>query len=109
MSDVFDDGRLEDPRVLAAFDGAAAPPRRVGRPGADRGRRRNVEALAALEAESQPRAVVAAGEDARLLRAVLEPWCPVPFVAWPGPGPARLGRVRSTWSRCSGPAAAGTS
>jgi hypothetical protein len=44
------------------------------------------EALAALEPESQPRAVVATGEDARLLRAVLEPWCPVPFVAWPGPG-----------------------
>jgi hypothetical protein len=34
----------------------------------------------------RPRAVVAAGADARLLRAVLEPWCPVPFVAWPGPG-----------------------
>ena len=30
--------------------------------------------------------MVAAGSDARLLRAVLEPWCPVPFVAWPGPG-----------------------
>jgi hypothetical protein len=29
--------------------------------------------------------VVAAGPDSRLLRAVLEPWCPVPFVAWPGP------------------------
>jgi hypothetical protein len=28
---------------------------------------------------------VAAGPDSRLLRAVLEPWCPVPFVAWPGP------------------------
>jgi hypothetical protein len=29
--------------------------------------------------------VIAAGPDSRLLRAVLEPWCPVPFVAWPGP------------------------
>jgi hypothetical protein len=28
---------------------------------------------------------VAAGPDSRLLRAVLEPWCPVPFVAWPNP------------------------
>jgi hypothetical protein len=28
---------------------------------------------------------VAAGPDSRLLRAVLEPWCPVPFVAWPHP------------------------
>ena len=29
--------------------------------------------------------MVAAGPDSRLLRAVLEPTCPVPFVAWPGP------------------------
>ena len=28
--------------------------------------------------------MIAAGPDSRLLRAVLEPWCPVPFVAWPG-------------------------
>ena len=34
---------------------------------------------------ARPRAVIAAGPDSRLLRAVLEPWCPVPFVAWPGP------------------------
>jgi hypothetical protein len=35
--------------------------------------------------QQRPRAVVAAGPDSRLLRAVLEPWCPVPFVAWPYP------------------------
>jgi hypothetical protein len=35
--------------------------------------------------QARPRAVIAAGPDSRLLRAVLEPWCPVPFVAWPGP------------------------
>ena len=29
--------------------------------------------------------MIAAGPDSRLLRAVLEPWCPVPFVAWPSP------------------------
>ena len=29
--------------------------------------------------------MIAAGPDSRLLRAVLEPWCPVPFVAWPAP------------------------
>ena len=29
--------------------------------------------------------MIAAGPDSRLLRAVLEPWCPVPFVAWPNP------------------------
>ena len=36
--------------------------------------------------QARPRAVVAAGPDSRLLRAALEPWCPVPFVAWPNPG-----------------------
>ena len=44
-----------------------------------------LEAVQRLSDE-QPRAVVAAGPDSRLLRAVLEPVCPVPFVAWPGPG-----------------------
>ena len=29
--------------------------------------------------------MIAAGPDSRLLRAVLEPSCPVPFVAWPSP------------------------
>src|SRR5690348_10851435 len=45
-----------------------------------------VRAVANAQGEPRPRAVVAAGPDSRLLRAVLEPWCPVPFVAWPGPG-----------------------
>jgi hypothetical protein len=85
VADVFDDGRLEDERVLASYDG---PLRHLAESGArvriEAGGA--VDALAALETESQPRAVVATGEDARLLRAVLEPWCPVPFVAWPGPG-----------------------
>src|SRR5690348_1152099 len=43
-------------------------------------------AVAAANGEPRPRAVVAAGPDSRLLRAVLEPVCPVPFLAWPGPG-----------------------
>ena len=44
----------------------------------------------------RPRAVLAGGPDSRLLRAVLEPWCPVPFVAWPGPAlPGWVGA--STW------------
>ena len=65
------------------------------RPLAEAGARVRREAGAAAEAiaaavagalgEARPRAVVAAGPDSRLLRAVLEPWCPVPFVAWPGP------------------------
>jgi hypothetical protein len=43
------------------------------------------QVVTALDPESPPRAIVAAGADARLLRAVLEPLSPVPFVAWPGP------------------------
>jgi hypothetical protein len=42
-------------------------------------------AVATARDADRPRAIVAAGPDSRLLRAVLEPWCPVPFVAWPGP------------------------
>ena len=44
------------------------------------------ELIARGRDEARPRAVIAAGPDSRLLRAVLEPWCPVPFVAWPNPG-----------------------
>ncbi|MBA2561274.1 MAG: hypothetical protein H0V07_15585 [Propionibacteriales bacterium] len=84
MRDVFDDTRLDDPEVLAAAD---PPLRRL----AEAGARVRMEvgeaatAITSLERDSAPRAIVAAGADARLLRAVLEPWCPVPFVAWPGP------------------------
>jgi hypothetical protein len=84
MSDVFDDTRLDDPEVLAAAD---PPLRRLAEAGArvrtEAGE--SAPALSLLERETAPRAIVAAGADARLLRAVLEPWCPVPFVAWPGP------------------------
>jgi Bacterial phospho-glucose isomerase C-terminal SIS domain len=82
---VFDDTLLDDPAALAAADLSL---RRLAEAGA-RVRREVAaaqEALGGLESEVRPRAVVAAGNDSRLLRAVLEPWCPVPFVAWPGPG-----------------------
>ncbi len=85
MADDFDDGRLEDPEVLASYD---ATLRHLAESGA-RVRIDTGNAAATLDAlgdEPPPRAVVAAGIEARLLRAVLEPWCPVPFVAWPGPG-----------------------
>ena len=84
----FDDARLDDERAL----GAADP---LLRSLAESGARVRREAAEAAEATSEafernrdnrPRAVIAAGPDSRLLRAVLEPWCPVPFVAWPGPG-----------------------
>ena len=88
MVDVFDDARLDDEAALARADATL-------RPLAEAGARVRREAGAAAEAieaavdraddDARPRAVVAAGPDSRLLRAVLEPWCPVPFVAWPGP------------------------
>jgi hypothetical protein len=83
--DFFDDSRLENPDALAAAD---AELRQLAQAGA----RIRIEAeaaetaLARVEAEPRPRAVVAIGADARLLRAVLEPVCPMPFVAWPRHG-----------------------
>lgn len=84
----FDDGLLDDEDALRR----AEP---ILRNLAEAGSRVRREAVSAAEpllaavarlAESRPRAVVAAGPDSRLLRAVLEPTCPVPFVAWPGAG-----------------------
>lgn len=81
----FDDSRLDDPGALAAFD-----PQLRHLAGA--GARLRVEAstaeepLSLLDVSSRPRAVIALGPEARLLRAVLEPVAPVPFVAWPRAG-----------------------
>ncbi len=81
----FDDARLEDPAALARYDTRL-------RALAESGARVRREATAVAELlhrgvqTDRPRAVVVAGAEARLLRAVLEPWCPVPFVAWPAAG-----------------------
>ncbi len=78
----FDDSRLEDPEVLRAAD-------HVLRPLAEAGARVRREAVSAelplnrLDADDRPRAMITFGPEARLLRAVLEPTCPVPLVAWP--------------------------
>src|SRR3954452_1395184 len=88
MADWFDESLLEHPDALTAADPVL---RDLAEAGA-RVRREAAEASAAIaEAvaaakEGRPRAVIAAGPDSRLLRAVLEPACPVPFVAWPHPG-----------------------
>ena len=86
---MFDDSNLDDENALAAADPML---RRL----AESGARVRVEVDSTREAvgslssgdgaDWRPRAMVVAGADSRLLRAVLEPWCPVPFVAWPGPG-----------------------
>jgi len=84
----FDESRLDDEQALATVDLRL-------RALAESGARVRREAGAAAEpiaevvargSDARPRAVVAAGPDSRLLRAVLEPFCPVPFVAWPHPG-----------------------
>lgn len=84
----FDESRLDDERALASIDlrlrslaesGARVRRERVGAAEA------TAVAVARMQDNSRPRALIAAGADSRLLRAVLEPWCPVPFVAWTGP------------------------
>ncbi len=78
----FDDSRLEDTDLLQRDEAV----RRL----AEAGARVRVEAgrsdhsgLADLGDRHRPRAVIASGPESRLVRAVLEPSCPVPFVAWP--------------------------
>jgi hypothetical protein len=87
-SPTFDDSLLDDEEALSRADLELRPMAEAGA----RVRREAVEvgealaaALSEADGDTRPRAVVAAGPDSRLLRAVLEPWCPVPFVAWPGP------------------------
>jgi Bacterial phospho-glucose isomerase C-terminal SIS domain len=83
----FDESRLDDESALRSADLRL---RTLAESGA-RVRREAGEAAGATEEavaraqDARPRAVIAAGPDSRLLRAVLEPWCPVPFVAWPSP------------------------
>jgi hypothetical protein len=88
MARPFDESRLEDGEALAGADHVLRPLAEAGA----RVRREAGAAAGAIDAavagaagDVRPRAIVAAGPDSRLLRAVLEPSCPVPFVAWPGP------------------------
>jgi len=84
----FDDSRLDDEEALSKADGVLRPLAEAGarvRHGAGVAAEAIEEAVSAASGDDRPRAVIAAGPDSRLLRAVLEPWCPVPFVAWPGP------------------------
>lgn len=84
---MFDDARLESPELgreptLAWLAMAGARIRRAAL----------TEPVGHLERADRPRGVLALGAEARLVRAVLEPACPVPFMAWPGPGlPAWVG------------------
>ncbi len=88
MTEVFDESLLDDSSALERADLMLRPLAEAGA----RVRREWAECAEAVEAcivelrDDPPRAVVAAGPDSRLLRAVLEPACPVPFVAWPAQG-----------------------
>ncbi|MDO5676995.1 MAG: SIS domain-containing protein [Propionibacteriaceae bacterium] len=83
----FDDSRLESPDLeqhegLRWLATAGARIRRVAL----------AEPHGQLIRSDRPRGVLAMGAEARLVRGVLEPACPVPFMAWPGPGlPAWVG------------------
>ena len=82
---MFDDALLDDPR---GWRPAEMVLRRLAEAGA-RLRRETADALepiGGLADLPRPRAVIAAGSEARFIRAILEPVCPVPFVAWPAPG-----------------------
>jgi hypothetical protein len=82
---VFDDSSLENPAALASADAIL---RRLAEAGS-RVRRETDNALEPINELGdlpQPRAVIAAGAEARFIRAMLEPVCPVPFVAWPAHG-----------------------
>lgn len=78
----FDDSRLDDPAILAMHDerlrwlAGAGARIRIEADGIDAGQ------LASAVAQTRPRGVVVIGEEARLIRAVLERICPVPLVAW---------------------------
>ena len=79
--DEFEDSRLEDAEALRSADHLLRPLAEAGA----RVRRELASAEGPLgEVESErPRAIITFGPEARLLRAVLEPTCPVPLVAWP--------------------------
>ncbi|OMG57466.1 SIS domain-containing protein [Tessaracoccus sp. ZS01] len=83
----FDDSRLEA-ADLEQHEGLRA----LAMAGARIRRAALTEPHGHLERADRPRGVLAMGAESRLVRAVLEPACPVPFMAWPGPGlPAWVG------------------
>lgn len=83
----FDDARLEDPELVAD-----PHLRRLAETGARVRKACLSEPQGSLERADRPRGVLVLGAEARLVRAVLEPVCPVPFLAWPGPAlPAWVG------------------
>ncbi len=84
---VFDDARLEDPRALAEAEPQlrwlASEGARIRMTAAGMATAGSVDQLlASFDLGRRPRGVLVVGSEARLIRAVLEPVCPVPLVAW---------------------------
>ncbi|MDO5285761.1 MAG: SIS domain-containing protein [Actinomycetia bacterium] len=79
----FDDSRLEDPAALAEVDPTLRHLAQAGARLRIESGQADFSQLADLADGYRPRAVIASGPESRLVRAVLEPCCPVPFVAWP--------------------------
>jgi hypothetical protein len=104
---IFNDSWLEDQRALAGVDAIlrrlAEAGARVRRETAD-----SMEPINQLRGLPRPRAVIATGTEARFIRAMLEPVCPVPFVAWPTHGlPGWVGALDLVVVMASESAAAG--
>lgn len=78
----FDDSRLDDPVALGGIDthlrNLASQGARIRATAASM----SLEEVEMGDLGRRPRGLIALGAEARLLRAVLEPVCPVPFVAW---------------------------
>ncbi|MGO1385872.1 MAG: SIS domain-containing protein [Arachnia sp.] len=83
----FDDRRLEHPGLVNDEQ-----LRRLAETGARIRKACLSKPQGGIERADRPRGVLVMGAEARLVRAVLEPICPVPFLAWPGPAlPAWVG------------------
>ena len=87
----FDDSLLEDREALGAADGRlrylATTGARIRSVAADLIGPTGAEALVrGFDAGRRPRGVVVVGAESRLIRAVLEPVCPMPLIAWPFAG-----------------------
>lgn len=104
---VFDETWLDDRQ---AWSGADAVLRRLAEAGA-RLRRESAESIDPINQLvdlPRPRAVIAVGPEARFIRGMLEPFCPVPFVAWPASGlPGWVGALDLVVVLASGGAPAG--
>jgi len=81
---VFDDSLLDDAGALARSERL----RHLALTGARLRRDHTDEMASVVEGLSgvRPRSVLVTGAEARLVRAVVEPFCPVPCVAWAMPG-----------------------